>query len=211
MTDMREAARQLLLQAGILAYLKKRDDEDRDAAKMILETGDKITGSYSTDRGTIKLGYVVKKHGSVTAKVTDPEALLAWAYDHRPDMIKDGVDTSQLSDALDHYQSGTASSIDMDVLAEAAHAHLGYLIASGATRDSLHPQSVTAFLEAIKANENGEWIDREGVVHQPPGVQRTAAQDTIAVTTDKSNINGVVEHLLAGVGMPAIEPPPTED
>ena len=202
----KDAARVLLLSAGVAAHIAEADASFRagfDQAGLFDPT-DTVTGW--TPDGKINLGKVQMQGGGEAAKVVDDLALLDWAMTHFRSAVatKPGEPTPdqgiRAARVLQTESTQAYGETRGKAIAEAM------LIEAGTTRH-VHEANVTAWLraaetgEVVKDDTGAEWV-------QVPGIEVQETPRKFVVTTNKATIGGVIADLLGGSGLVAIEAAP---
>jgi hypothetical protein len=198
---MKDAARVLLLSAGLTAWLKKGDAEFRRSFMPLFDPTDSITGR--TIDGRVPLGKVRVDGGGVQAVVRDRQALIEWAKAQFPTAVKitPGDPTQkQIDDAAQVLRESLPvwdrDPGHADQIAEA-------MLITALTTEDLHPNQVTVWLESIANGEAIKGLDGTDYFDLP-GVEVIELPSKFVVTTNKQTIDQVIEDLLQGSGLLAL-------
>lgn len=149
----RDAATRLLAIGVVKARIAEEEKRLRAELAGELVTGERVPGVIDPgDAEGTALGFVTKKKGSSTARVTDPAALLAWAKEHVPTEV-------QTTEAV---RGGF-----LPVLLDAVKAHGGWPDANGEVQEVAGVEvRETAPGLMVKANDAADRLVAEALAGQ---------------------------------------------
>jgi hypothetical protein len=203
----KDAARQLLLQAGAIAYLTEGDGTTRDWLEPLFDPTDKVTG-WTVD-GKVPLGFVRMDGGGRKVVVKDRAALLSWANERCPSAIQK-MPGQPMKDQVDIAAKVLRESVPVwDRDPDHADQVAEDMLIAALTTFRIHKRSEEAWCQAML---NGEVVKDDGGQEwdEIPGVVIEEAPKKWHVETNKRTIGGVVEELLRGSGILAIQAPPRD-
>lgn len=211
---MKDAARVLLLSAGLSAHITAADGSFRAGFERLFDATDNITGKTIPDAQgrSIDLGKVRMDGGGQTARVTDARRLLDWAAEHFPSAVvtREGEPSEGQVDRAATFLFDEVRSVGALAQTESAatwcRTVAEAMLTAALSTVHLHPSSEAAWLTALT---NGETVkdDRGDDWTELPGVEVVDVAPKFVVTTNKATIDGVITDLLGGTGLLSIEGP----